>query len=77
MSYDNDFFQSNNNQNITKIKDYTIIKRIGFGSSGLVYQVYKTNDPNKTILILKQIPFRNTINDFEQTSQRIEKAKNE
>ena len=77
MSYDNDFFQSNNNQNITKIKDYTIIKRIGFGSSGLVYQVYKTNDPNKTTLILKQIPFRNTINDFEQTSQRLEKAKNE
>ena len=77
MSYSNDFFQSNHNENITKIKDYTIIKRIGFGSSGLVYQVYKTNDPNKSILILKQIPFRNTIYDFEQTTQKLEKAKNE
>ena len=77
MSYNNDFFQSNHNQNITKIKDYTIIKRIGFGSSGLVYQVYKTTDPNKTILILKQIPFRNTMNDFEQTTKKLKEAKNE
>ena len=49
MSINSDFFQSSMNQkkNITKIRDYIIIKRIGFGSSGLVYQVYKSNDPSK------------------------------
>ena len=75
MSYD--FFQTNQNKNITKIKNYIIIKRIGFGSSGLVYQVYNNNDPNKTILILKQIPFRNISIDFEETTRKLKEAKNE
>ena len=77
MSYD--FFQSNynQNQNIKKIKNYIIIKRIGFGSSGLVYQVYDNNDPNKKILILKQIPFRNISIDFEETTRKLKEAKNE
>lgn len=75
----NDYFQSikSENQNITKIRDYIIIKRIGFGSSGLVYQVYKNNDPYKTILILKQIPFRNVSNNFEETTRKLKEAKNE
>ena len=79
MSNNNDFFQSikNENQNITKIRDYIIIKRIGFGSSGLVYQVYNNNDPYKTILILKQIPFRNISNNFEETTRKLKEAKNE
>ena len=79
MSNNNDFFQSFKiqNQNITKIGDYIIIKRIGFGSSGLVYQVYKNNDQNKTILILKQIPFINVTNDFEETTRKLKEAKNE
>ena len=79
MSNNNDFFQSikNENQNITKIRDYIIIKRVGFGSSGLVYQVYNNNDPYKTILILKQIPFRNISNNFEETTRKLKEAKNE
>ena len=79
MSMSSDFFQSNINQNknITKIRDYIIIKRIGFGSSGLVYQVYKSNDPSKSILILKQIPFRNVSNDLEETTKKLKEAKNE
>ena len=79
MSINSDFFQSNINQNknVTKIKDYIIIKRIGFGSSGLVYQVYKNNDPSKSILILKQIPFRNVNNDLEETTRKLKKANNE
>ena len=79
MSINSDFFQSSMNQkkNITKIRDYIIIKRIGFGSSGLVYQVYKSNDPSKSILILKQIPFRNVSNDLEETTRKLKEAKNE
>ena len=79
MSINSDFFQSNINQNknVTKIKDYIIIKRIGFGSSGLVYQVYKSNDPSKSILILKQIPFRNVNNDLEETTRKLKEANNE
>ena len=79
MSINSDFFQSNmsQNKNITKIRDYIIIKRIGFGSSGLVYQVYKSNDPSKSILILKQIPFLNVSNDLEETTKKLKEAKNE
>ena len=77
MINNNDFFQFNQIQNITNIRDYIIIKRIGFGSSGLVYQVYKNNDPNKTILILKQIPFRNVSIDLEETTRKLKEAKNE
>ena len=77
MFNNNDYFQFNQNHNITKIRDYKIIKRIGFGSSGLVYQVYKNNDKNKTVLILKQIPFRNVSVDFEETTRKLKEAKNE
>ena len=79
MSINSDFFQSNINQNknITKIRDYIIIKRVGFGSSGLVYKVYKMNDPSKSTLILKQIPFRNVSNDLEETTRKLKEAKNE
>ena len=65
--------------NESKIKNYNIIKIIGFGASGIIYQVYKKekNSINKKRLILKQIPFSNTNLIFEEASELLKKAKNE
>ena len=72
----NDF---NISQNESKLKNYKIIKVIGFGASGTVYQVQKrtNNDKDKRILILKQIPIRNTDINLEETSELLKQAKNE
>ena len=43
------------NNEIMYINDYKIIKRVGFGSSGLVYKVTNKNDPSNKLYILKQI----------------------
>ena len=40
-----------------KIGDYTIIKELGNGAYGVVYQVIKENNPTK--LVLKQISLKN------------------
>jgi len=72
----NDF---NISQNESKLKNYKIIKVIGFGASGTVYQVQKrtNNDKDKRILILKQIPIRTTDINLEETSELLKQAKNE
>ena len=65
--------------NKAKIKNYNIIKIIGFGASGIIYQVYKRDDKSKEkkILILKQIPFTNIGTNLEETTELLKKAKNE
>ena len=65
--------------NKAKIKNYNIIKIIGFGASGIIYQVYKRDDKSKEkkILILKQIPFTNIGINLEETTELLKKAKNE
>ena len=60
---------------ISSIKDYKIIKRIGFGSSGLVYKVTKKNDSKNTLYILKQIPYSEQ--NLEETTKKVQSAKNE
>ena len=57
------------------IRDYKIIKRIGFGSSGLVYKVTNKNDPSNKIYILKQIPYSEP--NLEETMKKVQSAKNE
>ena len=57
------------------IKDYKIIKRIGFGSSGLVYKVTKKNDSTNKLYILKQIPYSEP--NLEETTKKVQSAKNE
>ena len=65
---------SNKNE-IISLKDYNIIKRIGFGSSGLVYKVTKKNDSSNKIYILKQIPYSEP--NLEETTKKVQSAKNE
>lgn len=60
---------------IIYIKDYKIIKRVGFGSSGLVYKVVKKNDPTNKIYILKQIPYSEP--NLEETNKKVQSAQNE
>ena len=60
---------------ITYIKNYKIIKRIGFGASGLVYKVTKANDPTDQIYILKQVLFSD--NNLEETNKKAKEGKNE
>ena len=60
---------------ISPIKDYNIIKRIGFGSSGLVYKVTKKNDSTNKLYILKQIPYSEP--NLEETTKKVQSAKNE
>ena len=60
---------------IIRIKDYNIIKRIGFGSSGLVYKVTKNNDSTNKLYILKQIPYSEP--NLEETTKKVQSAKNE
>ena len=69
----------NISKNESKLKNYKIIKTIGFGASGTIYQVQKTtnNTKDKKILILKQIPIRNSDNILEETSELLKQAKNE
>ena len=63
-------------KNETKyINDYKIIKRVGFGSSGLVYKVVKKNDPTNKIYILKQIPYSEP--NLEETIKKVQSANNE
>ena len=62
-------------QEIIYIKDYKIIKRVGFGSSGLVYKVVKKNDPTNKIYILKQIPYSEP--NLEETNKKVQSAQNE
>ena len=57
------------------IKDYKIIKRIGFGSSGLVYKVTKKNDPSNKLYILKQIAYSES--NLEETTKKVQNARNE
>ena len=57
------------------IKDFKIIKRIGFGSSGLVYKVTKKDDPKNQIYILKQIPYSEP--NLEETTKKVQSAQNE
>ena len=57
------------------INDYKIIKRIGFGSSGLVYKVVKKNDPSNKLYILKQIPYSEP--NLEETRKKVQSANNE
>ena len=57
------------------IKDYKIIKRVGFGSSGLVYKVTKKNDPTNKLYILKQIPYSEP--NLEETTKKVQNARNE
>ena len=57
------------------IKNYKIIKRIGFGSSGLVYKVTKKDDINNKIYILKQIPYSEP--NLEETTKKANSARNE
>ena len=57
------------------INDYIIIKRIGFGSSGLVYKVKNKNDPSNKVYILKQIPYSEP--NLEETTKKVQSAKNE
>ena len=57
------------------IKDFTIIKRIGFGSSGFVYKVSKKDDPSEKIYILKQIPY--TEPNLEETTKKVNSDRNE
>ena len=66
-------------QKSSKLKNYRIIRTIGFGSSGTIYQVHKksNNSKDKKILALKQIPIKNTGISLEDTVELIKKAKNE
>ena len=57
------------------INDYKIIKRIGFGSSGLVYKVVKKSDPTNKLYILKQIPYSEP--NLEETIKKVQSANNE
>ena len=63
------------NNEIMYINDYKIIKRVGFGSSGLVYKVTNKNDPSNKIYILKQIPYSEP--NLEETTKKVQSAKNE
>ena len=74
--------QSNNfnlPQKSSKLKNYRVIKTIGFGASGTIYQVQKksNNFKDKKIFILKQIPIKNTGISLEDTVELIKKAQNE
>ena len=64
-----------NKNDIMCIRDYKIIKRIGFGASGLVYKVAKKNDPTNKIYILKQIPYSEP--NLEETTKKVQSAQNE
>ena len=64
-----------NNNEIMYINDYKIIKRVGFGSSGLVYKVTNKNDPSNKLYILKQIPYSEP--NLEETNKKVQSAKNE
>jgi len=79
MSNENKFnFQINEippKKEVIYIKDYKIIKRVGFGSSGLVYKVVKKNDPTNKIYILKQIPYSEP--NLEETNKKVQSAQNE
>ena len=55
--------------------NYNIIKRIGFGSSGLVYKVTRKDDPSNKIYILKQIPYSEP--NLEETTKKANSARNE
>ena len=72
-----------NNFNISptesKLKNYRIVKTIGFGASGTIYQVQKRTNNNKDrrILILKQISIKNSDINLEDTSELLKQAKNE
>ena len=57
------------------INNYNIIKRIGFGSSGLVYKVTRKDDPSNKIYILKQIPYSEP--NLEETTKKANSARNE
>ena len=57
------------------LKHFQIIKRVGFGSSGLVYKVYKKSDPSKKVYILKQIPFSES--KLDETIKNLQSGKNE
>ena len=57
------------------IKNYKILKRIGFGSSGLVYKVTKKDDISNKIYILKQIPYSEP--NLEETTKKANSARNE
>ena len=62
-------------QDFKCISNYKILKRIGFGSSGLVYKVTKKNDISNKIYILKQIPYSEP--NLEETTKKANSAKNE
>ena len=57
------------------IKNFKIIKRIGFGSSGLVYKVTKKDDITNKIYILKQIPYSEP--NLEETTKKANSGLNE
>ena len=57
------------------IKDFTIIKRVGFGSSGFVYKVCKKDDPQAKPYILKQIPYSEP--NLEETTKKVNSDRNE
>ena len=64
-----------NKNDLMCIKDYKIIKRIGFGASGLVYKVTKKDDPTNKLYILKQIPYSDP--NLEETTKKVQSAQNE
>ena len=58
-----------------QIKDFKILKRVGFGSSGFVYKVTKKDDINKKPYILKQIPYSEP--NLEETTKKVNSDRNE
>ena len=75
---DNRYSPINNNPEKLQsklIKDFNIIKRIGFGSSGLVYKVTKKYDQSNKIYILKQIPYSES--NLEETTKKVNSDRNE
>ena len=62
-------------QEIKYIKNFKILKRIGFGSSGLIYKVTKKDDITNKPYILKQIPYSEP--NLEETTKKANSARNE